>query len=45
MTNSNLTLRFFERHIMCDRHFICEEQINGLLVCNQIKSKLSSLVI
>lgn len=30
-------VRLFDEHIEhFDDHFICDEQINGLLVCNQI---------
>lgn len=29
--------RLFDEHIKhFDDHFICDEQINGLLICNQI---------
>ena len=36
MYNLKLTNRFFDEHIEHDDHFICDERINGLLVCNQI---------
>ena len=36
MSNLNLAIRFFDEHIEHDDHFICDERINGLLVCNRI---------
>lgn len=38
MYNLKLTNRFFDEHIEHD-HFICDERINGLLVCNQISKR------
>lgn len=43
MNNLNLTVRFFDEHIIFEDHFICDEQINGLLVCNQISKHRLSL--
>lgn len=43
MNNLNLTVRFFDEHIFFEDHFICDEQINGLLVCNQISKHRLSL--